>query len=1040
MIATLLSGLLLAAQGAAAQPSFLDDGTDAASWHAVPSEGVGLEIDSESGELRLDFDFHGGGGWAAAWRPLELELPEDFVLRIVLRGAAPANTLEVKLVMAGEAGETVWWARRQAFNPPHDATVLELKRRHFSFAWGPERERPLDRVARLELAIVAGEGGAGSLWIDEITLEPRPAPAPPGPLRAVASAGDAAAATDGNPATAWAVPPGPAWLELDLGGTRELGGLVLAWEPGRFAADYLVEAREDGAGWLTLREVRGANGGRDWISLPDTEATALRLRLEGTAGSVALRELTVEPLEFAADANAFFAQVAASSRRGLYPRYLTGEQVYWTVAGVDGGEGELLVGEDGAVEAANRRLSVEPFLLDGDRLLTWADAAIEQSLIEGDLPIPVVAWRTPELELELTVLATGVPPADLGLLRYRVTNRRDVATTARLALAPRPLQVNPPSQFLNRPGGVGHAGRVAVGAAGVSVDGATALGFLTQPSAFGASTFAGGEIGEHLAAGELPAAASVEDPDGWASAAALFELPLDAGASADVVVAMPLGSAPALEASSWVSPAASFEEALHREVAGWRKRLDRVTVELPQEGDDLAATLRANLGYILVNRDGSAVQPGSRAYDRSWIRDGALTSTALIRLGHVDAAAAFAEWFAGYQFASGRVPCCVDGRGADPVPEHDSHGELVYLIAEVVRASDDLEFARRMWPHVEAATGALESLRAERRTAAETTPQRLRFWGLLPESISHEGYSDRPVHSYWDDVWGIRGLEDGAWLATRLGLEQAAARLGAAAEEMRREVLASMARVAVEEGINYLPASADLADFDPTSTTVAVSPLGLASWLPQRALEATFARYLAESRQRSAGTREWDAYTPYELRSVGTLVRLGWRDAAWELLRFFLADRRPAGWRQWAEVVGREARAPRFLGDMPHTWCGSDFIRSALDLLAYEDGDRLVLAAGVPAEWTDPGERVAVSGLVTYFGPLGYRMESEPSRIVVTIDALRELPPGGVLVKPPGVRDGSRATVNGRETTVADGAVAVRELPAVVVIGDRGRP
>jgi hypothetical protein len=1040
MTASLLLGLLMAAQGVVAPPLFLDDGADAASWRAVPSEGVGLELGCESGELRLDFDFGGGSGWAAAWRPLEMELPESFLLRIAMRGEAPTNTLEVKLVMAGEEGETVWWARRPAFELPRDGAVLELKRRHFSFAWGPERGRPLDRVARLEIAIVAGEGGAGTVWIDEITLEAQPAPAPPGPPTVSASAGDAALAVDGDPATAWAPPQGPAWLELDFGGARELGGLVLDWAPGHSAAAYVVERRLDGGGWRTLREVRGSNGGRDWLYLPDTEAAGLRLQVEDATGDVALRELSVEPLAFAADANAFFGQVAASFSRGLFPRYLTGEQVYWAVAGVDGGEGELLVGEDGAVESADRQLSVEPFLRSGGRLVTWADVTTEQSLVEGDLPIPVVTWRTAELDLELTVLAEGAPPSDRALVRYRVTNRRDVATVARLVLALRPLQVNPPQQFLNLPGGVGHAGRIAVDAAGVAVDGAAALSFLTEPQAFGATTFAGGEIAEHLVAGELPAATAVEDPDGWASAAAVFKLPLAAGGSNEVVVAMPLDVALAFDPADAGNPSEVFEAALHREVAGWCERLDRVTVELPPEGADLAATVRANLGYILVNRDGPAVQPGSRAYDRSWIRDGALTSAALIRLGHVDAAANFAEWFAGYQFASGRVPCCVDARGADPVPEHDSHGELVYLIAEVVRSSGDLDFARRMWPHVAAATTAIESLRAERRTAAEETPPRLRFWGLLPESISHEGYSDRPVHSYWDDVWGIRGLEDGARLAGRLGLDDDARRLGAAAAEMRREVLASMARVAVEEGIEYLPASADLADFDPTSTTVAVAPLGLAPWLPQTALEATFWRYLAESRQRAAGTTEWDAYTPYELRAIGTLVRLGWREEAWEMLRFFLADRRPAGWRQWAEVVGREPRAPRFVGDMPHTWCGSDFIRSALDLLAYEDGDRLVLAAGVPAEWTDPGERVAVSGLVTQFGPLRYQMVADPGRLVVTIDALRDPPPGGVLVSPPGLSDDSLATVNGRETTVADGAVAVRELPAVVVIGDRGRP
>ena len=32
--------------------------------------------------------------------------------------------------------------------------------------------------------------------------------------------------------------------------------------------------------------------------------------------------------------------------------------------------------------------------------------------------------------------------------------------------------------------------------------------------------------------------------------------------------------------------------------------------------------------------------------------------------------------------------------------------------------------------------------------------------GLVTESISHEGYSAKPVHSYWDDFWALRGLDD----------------------------------------------------------------------------------------------------------------------------------------------------------------------------------------------------------------------------------------------------------------------------------------
>ena len=119
----------------------------------------------------------------------------------------------------------------------------------------------------------------------------------------------------------------------------------------------------------------------------------------------------------------------------------------------------------------------------------------------------------------------------------------------------------------------------------------------------------------------------------------------------------------------------------------------------------------------------------------------------------------------------------------------------------------------------------------------------------------------------------------------------------------------------------------------------------------------TFERYWRDLATRGVGAQAWDAYTPYEWRNVGALC-----DSASANGRcsdgFFYRDRRPAGWNQWAEVVLRDAREPRFLGDMPHGWVASDQIRSVLDLFAYEhEGERsLVLAAGVPMAWFDgPG-------------------------------------------------------------------------------------
>jgi hypothetical protein len=61
---------------------------------------------------------------------------------------------------------------------------------------------------------------------------------------------------------------------------------------------------------------------------------------------------------------------------------------------------------------------------------------------------------------------------------------------------------------------------------------------------------------------------------------------------------------------------------------------------------------------------------------------------------------------------------------------------------------------------------------------------------------------------------------------------------------------------------------------------------------------------------------------------------------------------RPLAWNHWAEVVWREPATPRFIGDMPHGWVGSDFIRSVTDMFAYADGDdALVIGAGIHPEW-----------------------------------------------------------------------------------------
>ena len=172
----------------------------------------------------------------------------------------------------------------------------------------------------------------------------------------------------------------------------------------------------------------------------------------------------------------------------------------------------------------------------------------------------------------------------------------------------------------------------------------------------------------------------------------------------------------------------------------WRERLHKVTVDGgTPEAHALRDALRTAHAHLLLSADGAWLRPGTRSYARSWIRDGAMMSAGLLRLGETQAPRAYLKAWAGIQYESGKVPCCHDARGADPVPEHDSAGEFLFLAAQVLEYAG--EAGRRdvaaVWPQLKKAVAYLDALRAQ--TQGEGQPPE--YAGLLPVSISHEGYS-----------------------------------------------------------------------------------------------------------------------------------------------------------------------------------------------------------------------------------------------------------------------------------------------------------
>ena len=133
-----------------------------------------------------DFDFHGHRGYGIVHRKVDLDLPANYEFTFAVRGEAPTNTLEFKLV--DTTGANVWWSNNANFIFPREWRTIARKKRQICFAWGPaggsapfryDLSAPgcrlgidIHRVAAIEFAITAGSGGKGSVWIDDLSVTP----------------------------------------------------------------------------------------------------------------------------------------------------------------------------------------------------------------------------------------------------------------------------------------------------------------------------------------------------------------------------------------------------------------------------------------------------------------------------------------------------------------------------------------------------------------------------------------------------------------------------------------------------------------------------------------------------------------------------------------------------------------------------------------------------------------------------------------------------------------------------------------------------
>jgi hypothetical protein len=706
----------------------------------------------------------------------------------------------------------------------------------------------------------------------------------------------------------------------------------------------------------------------------------------------------------ARDAKPCFELLAKMEPEGFFPYFLTGRQGYWTVVGVPGDFKESLFCEDGTIEPY-KSFTISPFISMGGKLLTRENVSLTQSLENGFLPIPSVQWKGDVFSLSIQAFAAGESGKSTTYASYTIKNTGSDVLSGQLHLAIRPFEVNPAWQW----GGLHRVPEIKFRDNTVYANDYAVISF-SPANRFANCSDESIEIVQDLDRGVTRQLATQRSE--YASAALSYDFNLSPGGETNICVAIPLYPN--------VKPGREIQSLAQAAVAQWMAEIPDIPFYCPDR--EIADTVRASLAYILVNCDGPAIQPGSRSYEAAWMRDGAMTSGALLRYGMTDIVRGFLDWYAGYLMEDGRVPAIVIiGRNeVNPVKEFDSQGEFVHGLWDYYRFSGDKKFLAEMWSKAERALRFLAEIRqSESNESRKGDPEQARYYGILPKCVSHEGYYPEPGnHSYWDDFWGLKGWKDALSIARVLGRTNQLDWISREERALRDGTYNSI-RVAQEfYKLDFIPGCAELGDFDPSSTAIAVTTCDELYDLPQPALTRTFDKYLEAVRKRQEPG--WQgSFSPYEFRIVQALIMMGRPGDAWFVFDYLMTCRMPMNWRQWPEAVYFPPRTPGYIGDMPHTWAASGFMNALRSMYVYEDETKgnVVLAAGIPGSWITSNETWFVRNAPTCWGPISYSMKREAGALTVMVSGPCN-PPGRILFQPPAI--------------VGAAPIVVTKLPATV--------
>ncbi len=368
----------------------------------------------------------------------------------------------------------------------------------------------------------------------------------------------------------------------------------------------------------------------------------------------------------------------------------------------------------------------------------------------------------------------------------------------------------------------------------------------------------------------------------------------------------------------------------------------------------------------LVLHTPDKVYAGPYTYKRFWFRDAVLILHAMLCVGMSSRSEALLDRFPEEQR--------FDGYFHSQDGEWDANGEVLWMYHRFCRLTGR--------PPGKAWMKAIErgARWIERKRTSSDGPES--HAGLLPAGFSAEHLGNNDYY-YWDDFWCAAGLRAAADLCEQAGKQGEAGRFRTEADGLMLAIERSLKRTAERRDNPGIPASPyRRMDAAAVGSLVASYPLGLWPADDERIL-ATVDFLRANYGLRGAFFHQviHSGINPYlTLHIAQALLRAGRREF-FDMVAAVADLASPTG--QWPEAVHPHTLGG-CMGDGQHVWAAAEWVMMVRNMFVREEGERLILASGVPETWLDSGCDLSFGPTATPHGPVSVELRAQGDDVLIS--------------------------------------------------------